>query len=49
MFFRQAADSVSGATGFSNALHSVLFRCAVVLIHDGMIGDFTIEDSTVDE
>jgi hypothetical protein len=37
MFFRQAADSVSGATGFSKALHSVLFRCAVILIEDGRI------------
>jgi hypothetical protein len=27
---RQAADSVSGATGFSNALHSELFRRAVI-------------------
>ena len=30
MFFRQAAGWVSGATGFSNALHSVLFRRAVI-------------------
>jgi hypothetical protein len=28
--FRQAADSVSGATGFSNALHSDLFRRVVI-------------------
>jgi hypothetical protein len=38
--FRQAADSVSGATGFSNALHSVLFRCAV-------IDDLTIRQSVI--